>query len=82
MKIETKYNINQAVWFIEGGKVVEDTILKIEYTINNKSEEEIKYWFENGMDFGYRGSYYRVFNESQVFATKEEYKTVSYRAKK
>lgn len=75
MKIETKYNINQAVWFIEGGKVVEDTILKIEYNINNKSEEEIKYWFEPFTRLGNVGYYesgYRVFYENQIFATKEE----------
>ena len=73
MRIETKYNINQDVWFIEKGKVVEDTILKIEYNINNKSEEEIKYQFKDSDVLNsFYGTKYRIFNESQVFATKEE----------
>jgi len=44
MKIETKYEVGQKVFYLEGTKLVEDTIhsIKIEVT---KDKIEIKYWF-------------------------------------
>lgn len=74
MKAEIKYDLNQEVWFIENGKVVKDTVLKVKFEIE-KSYEKIEYYFKDNVGVvsnGYYGSYYRIFKEEQVFATKEE----------
>ena len=67
MKVETKYNLNQEVWFIEDDEVVKDIVLEIDYNIN-LTEESIRYYFKEN-----KGDLFRRFKkENKVFTTKEE----------
>lgn len=63
MKIETKYNIGDEVWFIFDGKPLNGKIVKIsEYTI------KIKVRFKDGKDYLFS----REIKGFELFPTKEE----------
>lgn len=67
MKIETKYEINQKVWFIYESKAFEKPIhsIKIEIESNNII---LKYWFNTNNE----GSYNFIsLYETQVFESKQ-----------
>ena len=71
MKIETKYNIRQEVWFMHSNKPRKDKVIKINFSYDSeKGEEKIVYTFKKLEDLQY------VFNdmieEQLIFATKEE----------
>lgn len=68
MRIETKYNINQEVWFIEDNKVKNEEILKLTFT-KDGSNESILYYFKEKSN---AVPWERFRKESEVFATKEE----------
>ena len=69
MKIETKYNINQEVWFIEDNKVKNEEILKLTFTKDGSNESVFYYFKEKSMN---TSNWERSRKESEVFATKEE----------
>ena len=62
MQIETKYNINDEVWFINNNKVKNLSIMAI-MTFFEKNTLTIEY----GLN-----SYIGKFKESDLFATKED----------
>ena len=63
MKIETKYNIGDEVWFIFDGKPLNGKIVKIsEYTI------KIEVRFKDGKDYLFS----REIKGFELFPTKEE----------
>jgi hypothetical protein len=64
MKIETKYNIGQVVWFMEENGPKSDVILGIEVNIY-KEKVFIEYLFAND-------SYPYGLIEADLFPTKEE----------
>ena len=68
MKIETKYDIRQEVWFMEDDKVKSENILKISLS-KSISEEIILYHFKDRNTQLY---WERNRKEAEVFATKEE----------
>lgn len=65
MKIETKYNIGDEVWFILGSKARQGIILGI--TFNELGHTLIDYYYnvQIGVSHG-------SFNEPDLFPTKEE----------
>lgn len=68
MKIETKYDVDQEVWFIDKNKIISEKILKINYK-KSKDEEIITYHFleaENTIDWD------RKRLENQIFNSKED----------
>lgn len=66
MKIETKYNIGQKVWFILKGKVVKDVVDMIHIHIGG--DENISYSFNGRRASGL----FEIIEESSIFPTKEE----------
>jgi hypothetical protein len=71
MKIETKYNINQEVWFMYNNKPRKDKPFKIDFSYDSeKAKEEIIYTFKKTEDRQYILD--DVVNEKDIFATKEE----------
>lgn len=67
MKIETKYEINQEVWFIEDDKVKSEPILKITFS-KSIFDEDIIYHFEDRQN---SAEWQRYKKEYEVFSTKE-----------
>jgi len=71
MKIETKYNINQDVWFMYANKPRKDKPFKIEFSYDaKKGEQEVYYTFPKFIDAQYLLD--DTVEESDIFATKEE----------
>jgi len=71
MKIETKYNINQDVWFMYDNKPRKDKPFKIEFSYDSKKgEQEVYYTFPKIIDAQYLLD--DTVEESNIFATKEE----------
>jgi hypothetical protein len=69
MKIETKYDINQEVWFIEDNKVKNEAILKLSFTKDGSNESVIYYFKEKQKSMV---NWERIKKEDEIFATKEE----------
>ena len=65
MKIKTKYNIGDKVWFILGSKARQGVILGI--TFNKVGHELIGYYYNVQI-----GASHGSFNEPYLFPTKEE----------
>ena len=68
IKIETKYDINQEVWFIENNKVVTDIIETVSI-LKQEDSLQIFYYFKNNNPPVH---WERKKIEDKVFATKEE----------
>ena len=68
IKIETKYDINQEVWFIENSKVVTDIIETVSI-LKQEDSLQIFYYFKNN---NHPVHWERKRIEDEVFATKEE----------
>lgn len=69
MKIETKYDINQKVWFIDNNAVTNLSISEINITIKSK-KPSIRYTIVRPI--GNNGIIEIKKDEFQIFATKEE----------
>ena len=68
IKIETKYDINQEVWFIENNKVVTDIIETVSI-LKQEDSLQIFYYLKNNKHLVH---WERKRIEDEVFATKEE----------
>ena len=66
MKIETKYDIGQDVWFVSKGKAVKDVFDMIHIHIG--CNKNIIYSFNSRRALGL----FEIIEESSVFPTKEE----------
>lgn len=62
MKIETKFNIGQEVWFKGYKEIFNDKIYQIHIKINPEGETQINYELWNDV----------IKDESKLFPTKEE----------
>lgn len=65
MNIETRYNINNTVYFLHNNKVWEGTVKKITITVENNSTV-ISYKVQ------YSDWKYKSLKESQAYSTKQE----------
>lgn len=65
MKIETKFNIGDTVYFIYNNKIVSEKVYKLYVEKERGSSLSIKYGFEFQYD-------YAIINEGNCFVTKEE----------
>jgi hypothetical protein len=65
MKIETKYNLGQEVWFILGSKACQGIIVEITFTKVGHTLNGYYYNVQFGVSHG-------SFNEPELFPTKEE----------
>lgn len=66
MRIETKYNIGDKVWFVSKGKAVKDVVDMIHIHIG--IDENIAYSFNSRRELGL----FETIEESSIFHTKEE----------
>lgn len=69
MKIETKFDIGEEVWFFWGGSIICASILKIYingYITKTDCSVEITYVTEQSQES------YDEWNESEIFGSKEE----------
>lgn len=64
MKIETKFNIDQEVFFFEDNKVKSEKIWVIEIAIGNKTRITYSFFKANERHI--------IKEENEIFATKEE----------
>lgn len=69
MKIETKYNVGQEVWFMEDNKVKNEEILKLSFIKDGTNESVIYYFFK--IEYNML-KHERFISEQETFATKEE----------
>lgn len=66
MKIETKFDVGQEVYFLELGKVVKHTVEEL-YYYHREDKDKTEYIFRS-LDNGFK----RIRYETEIFATKEE----------
>lgn len=63
MKIETKFNIGDDVWFYQSGKTDVGKIVNLQIFIFNDSEIQIRYKITG---------YFEPYNEKFLFSSKQE----------
>ena len=67
MKIQTKFNIGNMIYYLDGWKIEEFRINRIDIKVTNDSITKIEY-------IGYNWS--KFINETEAFATKKEAKQI------
>jgi hypothetical protein len=70
MKIETKYNINDKVFFLDGEIVMSSDIIEIIITVDIQNIIEVQYSCFH--KYKEKPNYYFNLKESKVFKTKEQ----------
>lgn len=71
MKIETKYNIHQEVWFMHSNKPRKDKVIKINFSYDSeKGRVKTVYTFKKVIDLQYIMD--DMIEEQLIFATKKE----------
>lgn len=68
MKIETKFNIGQEVFFLTGTKLESDKVHSIKVESNGKTT--VDYYFRKEVD---GQPEWKIISESMVFASREEF---------
>lgn len=71
MKIETKYNIGDEVWYMESNKAWSRTITTIRVTIYGKINI-VEYGYQNHPECGDERTHWLERHECRLFPTKEE----------
>lgn len=71
MKIETKYDIGQEVWYMENNKDCSRIVTAIQVTSYGKISI-VKYGYQNRPECGDERTHYIEYNERNLYPTKEE----------
>ena len=71
MKIETKYDIGQEVWYMESNKACSRIITTIRVTTYGKIDI-VEYGYQNHPECGDERTHYLPYHESNLYPTKEE----------
>lgn len=65
MKIETKFNIGDEIFFMDTNKIKNRIIRKLSLTMDEKFEQSVMYYY-------IEDDKYRYISEKSIFATKQE----------
>lgn len=71
MKIETKYDIGQEVWYMENNKAYSRIVTAIRVTSYGKINI-IEYGYQNHPECGDERTHYLEYNERHLYPSKEE----------
>ena len=67
--IETKFNVNDKVWILDGKKARQLSIYSIKMTIDLDKDISIQYYFNKGTEDNFKCM---IVNESECFTTLDE----------